>query len=152
MDPEIVIEGELGRVEWSVHGECRIYRNPSDEPHQVTPPVGDQRNAMAEAVLDRLTNSDAFICTTESARCHTLAINGLHESSPIHPIPDELIETIEDGGDQRTVVKGLDSAVDEAFGQAKLLSETGVSWARPGIEFDLVDYASYPSKGLVEPL
>jgi predicted dehydrogenase len=146
VDPEIVIEGESGRVEWNVHGECRIYRNPSGEPYQETPPAGDQRNAMVEAVLERLADSDAFICTTESARCHTLAINGLHESSPIHPFPDDLVETIEDGEEQRTVVNGLDRALDEAFSQAKLLSETGISWAQPGREVNLTEYASFPSE------
>lgn len=145
IDPEIVIEGESGRVEWSVHGECRLYRNQSGDPDQVTPPVGDQRYAMAEAVLNRLEDPDAFVCTTESAGCHTLAVNGLHESSSIHPFPGELLETIEDGEEQRTVVNGLESALNEAFGQGMLLSETGVPWARAGREFDLVDYASYPS-------
>jgi predicted dehydrogenase len=152
IDPEIVIEGESGRVEWSVHGECRIYRNLSDEPDEVTPPVGDQRNAMAEAVLDRLDDPENFVCTTESAGRHTLAINGLHESTPIHPFPGEMVETIEDAEEQRTVVNGLEDALDEAYRDGRLLSEAGVSWAQPGIEFDLVDYASFPSDRLAESL
>lgn len=152
IDPEIVIEGESGRVEWSVHGECRIYRNLSDEPDEVTPPVGDQRNAMAEAVLDRLADPETFICTTESAGRHTLTINGLHESSPIHPFPGELVETIEEGEEQRTVVNGLEDVLEEAYREGKLLSEAGVPWARPGSEFDLVDYASFPSTRLANSL
>ena len=152
IDPEIVIEGESGRVEWSVHGECRIYRNLSDEPDEVTPPAGDQRNAMAEAVLDRLDDPETFICTTESAGRHTLAINGLHESTPIHPFPDELVETIEDAEEQRTVVNGLEDALAEAYRDGKLLSEAGIPWAQPGSEFDLVDYASFPSTRLADSL
>ena len=148
IDPEIVIEAENGRVEWAVHGECRVYRGDSSEPYQVTPPAGDQRNAMATAVLDRITDPDTLICTTESAGCHTLAINGVYESSPIHPFPEDLVVTIDEDGEERTVVNGLGRALSEAFQAGQLFSEAGISWARAGRQVDMTGYGFFPSPEL----
>jgi predicted dehydrogenase len=151
-DPNIVIEGESGRIEWRVLDEYRIYRGSSDHPYRVTKTAGDRRNAMAEAVVARLTDRQAFICTTESAGFHTLAINGLHESSPIHAVPPELVERIEEGDDRRIVVKGLERIMDDAFSEGKLFSELGVPWAQPGCEVDLLQYRSFPSPSLDKTL
>ena len=147
IDPEIVIEAERGRVEWSVHGECRIFRDGSEEPYQVTGSTGNQRHAMGTAVMNRLTDPNAFVCTTESAASHALAINGLHESSVIHPFPHELLETIDEGDDQRTIVDGLGPILDDAFRKGQLFSEAGIDWARPGREVDLTDYRFFPAAG-----
>lgn len=147
INPEIVIEADEGRIEWSVHGECRFYRGDSDEPFEVSPPRGDQRKAMAESVLARVTDPEAFICTTESASCHTLIVNGLHESVPICTFPSELTETIEDAEGLRTVVNSLDDALEAAFKSNRLLSETDLPWGRAGERIDLTRLASFPGPG-----
>lgn len=147
INPEIVIEADDGRVEWSIHGECRIFRGDSDEPCEVSPPRGDQRKAMAESVLSRVTDPQAFVCTTQSASCHTLIVNGLHESAPICAFPSDLTETIEDAEGLRTVVNTLDEALDVAFKSGRLLSETGLSWARSGERIDLTKLISFPGSG-----
>lgn len=143
INPEIVIEADGGRIEWSVHGECRIYHGDSDEPAEVNPPRGDQRKAMAESVLTRVTDPQAFVCTTESASCHTLIVNGLHASAPICSFPSVLTETIEDVEGLRTVVNTLDEALEEAFRSSRLLSETDLSWARAGKRIDLTKLTSF---------
>ena len=145
VDPEIVIEADDGRVEWSVHGECRVFRGKGSTPWKVTPAVGDQRNSMGAAVVKRLTDPGEFICTTESAGCHTLVINGLHEASAIQPLPPELLKTIEEDGDRRTVVEGLGPALNAAFEKGLLFSEAGIPWAKSGRSVELAGYESFPS-------
>jgi predicted dehydrogenase len=145
--PELIIETDKGRVEWSVHGECRIFLGGSDQPVEVSPPRGDQRTAMAESVLARVSDPEAFICTTESASAHTLIVNGLHESIPIRDFPSELVETIDDAEGHRTVVNSLDEALDNAFRSNRLLSETEIPWAQAGRSIDLTRLTRFPADG-----
>jgi predicted dehydrogenase len=80
----------------------------------------------------------------DNARAHTLVMNGVHASAPIHPIPAALCAREQSDRGARTFVRGLDDAILRAFEQSRLLSEVGVEWAVPGREIDVRTLTRFP--------
>jgi predicted dehydrogenase len=101
----------------------------------------DFRVCIFDAIRARLLDDQAFYCSLDIAGTQTICANGAHESSRVNPFPAEICHRIPTDNDSfRTVVDGLDSAIDKCFDEGKMFSELGVDWAVPGDYIDMVGY------------
>lgn len=122
-EPEIRIEGTDGFAEWR-HDEL-IAVHPAGR-NAVIRSVGRTewvaRRAMFMAVLRRLANPSAFICTTEIAEKHTAFIDALHGMASIHEIlPDNIDWTPGiDDDDPVPVVEGLLESLNNSLTSVSL--------------------------------
>jgi len=153
LDPEIVVRGSRGEIHWSP--ERVIIKRDGHVAEEVSCLAGTAlRDTMLRAVLKRLEDPQSFICTLEIAAGQTLAANGAHMSSEVHPVPKELVKRVQDSA-MRTVIAGLDGLIARAFFEEKLLSELAVPWAVAGkrINLDPATVATaYPEAGQEERL
>ncbi len=141
LDPEIVARGTEGRIEWKLDGTTRVVRKDGEEVYQGEGNFGRER--IAVALLDRLQGGDAFICTLDIASRQTLVVNGAHESSRIHAVPEAHIITPYEGNAERIVIAGVDDAINRGFEEEALFSELGVPWAVPGAVFPMAGYEAF---------
>jgi len=129
-----------GDVYWSVNS-TRIIRKsgPAEEwQHEL------DRDVMLSKVLHRIDDPSAPVCSLEVASVPVLCINGMHESSPVRPIPADAVSVIPDGEYRETVVPGIESACRDSADQGLLFSELSLPWAQPGKVVGLRDYREFP--------
>ncbi len=144
LDPEIVVEGEHGSIHWTFT-EAVLRTDQEGEEVMACQKGDDLRDTIMERVLARRVDDSIFICDLEIAAAHTICVNGAHESSTVHEIPQGSIQRSTDAsGRVKTVVRGLDESLTQAFDQGRLLSEIGVTWAVPGQRISLSDYSHFP--------
>jgi predicted dehydrogenase len=87
------------------------------------------------------------LCGADAAESQVLCVNGIQDSAAgIVPFPAGLVRETGEGPSRRLAVEGIDRALGECFETWRLPSETGLSWARPGVPVDLVSYGGFPSR------
>lgn len=122
--PEIVLEGTAGRIEWWHEQRCTVLH--SDGRSQVFPlPSSDHaRMLMFETMLARLRDPQALVCTTSIAEKHTRLIEELQQAGPISQFPAASIDWKHDAesGSEIPVVQGLADALGVAFKEKTRLS------------------------------
>ena len=142
--PEIVVEGDLGRICWNFN-EVELSCLDGFKEKRTSDNIGSDagRDKIMAAIRGRIVDSKAFICTLDIAGVQTLMMNGVHESSPVHNLDSGMIERYAEKNTTKTVIRGIDDAINNAFNQEKLFSELGLGWAKPGIQFDLTGYKRF---------
>ncbi len=132
LDPELVIEGDAGRVVWNHGRGYRIEPNGAAVRH-IT--LGDEQSArlvMFRSAHHRLSDPGVFVCGTAIAREHTRCIQAAQRSGPVRDVPREWVETNGKAGPrQETWVIGMEETMRRAFDAALPLGETGCHWAGP---------------------
>ena len=86
-EPEIVIEGETGRVLWHHEREWVLGREGKGVERHPVGPTNASRSAMMRDVVRRLDHADAFVCTPEIALRHTELIAQIHARGHIERAP-----------------------------------------------------------------
>lgn len=86
------------------------------------------------------------VCGLEAAASHVLAVDGMHDSAGVVvDFPSSLVTRRGPAGGRAVSVRGLPDVLWRCYREARLPSEIGVPWARPGKAVDLRAYARYPS-------
>lgn len=126
-EPEICLEGSIGRVEWKHERNCVIIGTDGGCEERVLPDITANRQSMFDAVLAKLRAPDTLVCTTALAERHTAFVEAVHAATKVQAVPAELIswETPVAGGAPVPVVNGLEAALYRAFSTQGLLRETG---------------------------
>ncbi len=126
-EPEIVIEGTAGRAEWWHEQRCLITPASGEGEERKLPDTSETRRAMFDAVLARVADPAAPICDTAMAECHTALIEEVHRSAAIQSVNTSLIDWRVPPGAPAPVpvVRGLEEALDRAFGLRSVLGATG---------------------------
>jgi len=139
-EPELVLEGDGGRVVWS-HGLG--YRIEADGAAPRHVPLGDEQTArlcMFRTALRRLGDPGVFICGTEIAREHTRCIQAAQCSGPVRDVPREWIGTNGKPGQRHdTWVIGIEETMRRAFDAARTLAEADCPWAGPPLAVLVAD-------------
>jgi predicted dehydrogenase len=139
-DPELVLEGDRGRVVWR-HGLGYRIEAAGAAPRYV--PMGDEQAArlcMFRTALRRLWDSGVFVCGTEIAREHTRCIQAAQCSGPVRDVPRDWIATNGKPGERHdTWVVGLEETMRRAFDATRTLGEAGCPWAGPPHEVLVAD-------------
>lgn len=86
-EPEIVIEGETGRVVWHHEREWVLERAGQAAERHPVGPTNTSRTAMMRDVVRRLDRADTFVCTPEIALRHTELIARIHAGGRIEAAP-----------------------------------------------------------------
>jgi predicted dehydrogenase len=139
-DPEIVLEGDKGRVVWR-HGLGYRVEPSGAAPRYV--PLGDERAArlcMFRTALRRLADPGVFVCGTDIAREHTRCIQAAQCTGPARDVPGEWIGTNGGPGQrQETWVVGIEETMRRAFEGATSLAEAGCPWAGSPLEVQVAN-------------
>jgi predicted dehydrogenase len=126
-EPEIYIEGNAGRVEWKHERSCVLHRAVGGREERALPDTGANRQSMFTAVLTRLRDPAAPVCTTALAERHTAFVEAVHATTGVQAVPPELIswQAPANGSAPVPVVNGLEGALHQALATQSLLRETG---------------------------
>lgn len=102
--------------------------------------------AKLEAMLNAIERGAPVTCGIETARAHTVCVNGAQECADITLFPAEDIREIDSADGPLTCVAGLSAALQACAQAGRLPSEMGFPWAQPGRTIDLRGYAHFPSR------
>jgi predicted dehydrogenase len=127
LEPEIVIAGSAGCACWRYEIEAALGDGAGRQQRQAIPDQHATRREMMVAVLQRLRDPKALICTTAMAARHTAAIVATHRAAAIETFPSALVEWAGPPGAPDGVprVTGLDAALRRACALQQSLSESG---------------------------
>jgi predicted dehydrogenase len=149
LDPEIVLDGDLGRVTWT-HNRGYTIAAQGAAPRSVA--MCDEHSArfhMFRSVLLRLREPGTFVCDTAIAREHTRCIQAAQCSGPVRDVPREWIQgNGKPGLRGKTWIVDLEGTMRGAFETARSLSEAGCRWAEPARQ---VLVADSDREGVPEP-
>lgn len=121
-EPEIVIEGEHGSAGWRYEKEVWVQRTGENTASHPMPATSVTRSAMMSAVLRRLREPTAPICTVAVAARHTALIEAIHRAAPVVAVPAGRIAWRTDAAGARWPnVTGLETALRRAFQQGGTL-------------------------------
>jgi predicted dehydrogenase len=140
LDPEIEVRGESGSIHWDFEGPAVVKDNEGKVETMSLEKDEALRDSMLARVRARVGDPSVFICGLDIAGQQTLCVNGAHESSPVHRPSPDFVRRMPWEGSVKTVLSGVDEAIQRAFEEEKLFSEIGVPWAQPGKPIDLRDY------------
>lgn len=115
--PEIVLEGSTGRIEWWHEQHCTVV-HPDGRRQVLALPTAEQaRDLMFDAMLARLRDPRAPVCTTAIAEKHTQLIENLQHIGRVSAFPQTSIDWKQDGDthSEIPVVRGLAEALGLAF-------------------------------------
>ena len=116
-EPEIMIEGERGRVRW-LHEEAFELSVGGNAPVRVAMPNAmDARRLMFASVLRRVSGLEARVCGTKIACRHAAFIDAVHGAAAVQVVPEGKIEWTPLQNDSSLVpcLVGIEKALREAF-------------------------------------
>lgn len=115
--PEISIRGSAGRAEWWHEQRCVIVDAAGHRRVFPLPSSEESREHMFSAVLARLADPSAFVCTTAIAEEHTRLVEAVQHASSVRRFPDSEIEWNRDPASQSEIpcVRGLAASLGSAF-------------------------------------
>lgn len=123
-EPEICLLGSSGRAEWWHEQRCII--TDADGRRKVTalPTSEHSRKRMFNAVLARLKDPAAFICTTSMAEMHTRLVEGVNDSAPVLDFTEDRIHwsRSDTPGGEIPVVRDLADSLGRAFTNGSTLA------------------------------
>ncbi len=139
--PDFAIIGDQGELEGR---NDSLYGTTADG-RKVKFPVlenrEDFRRCIFDAIRARMLDENAFYCSLDIGGTQTICANGAHESSVVNRIPAKLCHRVPtDNESFRTVVDGLDAAIDKCFAEGKMFSEIGLDWAVSGEYIGMIGY------------
>jgi predicted dehydrogenase len=137
--PIFVVRGDKGEVELDYFGGAQVRYTDGETEEWKSADAGP---LVLENVVKAIAGQGDLLCPLALTRAQTLCVCGTFESSPIHPLPQEL-QRVEEGG--RIAVEGMTALVMKAWQEAALFSELGVEWARAGRRITMDDYAYFPT-------
>ena len=91
-EPEIEIQGDLGKVRWSHESTFQIQLNSGRTQSIALPNAMDARRFMFANVLRKLKGEDPAICDTAIAERHAAFIRAINESGPISTVAASRID------------------------------------------------------------
>ncbi|MEX0886211.1 MAG: Gfo/Idh/MocA family oxidoreductase, partial [Phycisphaeraceae bacterium] len=127
--PAIRIQGERGELTWSPINGPAILTTPdgrevigADE----GAPEASRRMLQRFARLVRgVDEPEVAVATLESARRHTVVINGISEAAPIIAAPPEAVAQVAGRGGTVAAIKGIEQAFERCAARHALLHEAG---------------------------
>jgi len=100
-------------------------------------PKSDRLQKLWDAI-DSIRTGKKPACTIAASIPHVLCVNGAQKSMPeIGGFPDNILKTEGETGKRKISVSGIEKDLMECFENAKLPSEMGIAWSKPGKKIDI---------------
>jgi predicted dehydrogenase len=132
VDPELIFEGEGGRVVWRHGRDIRI--ESADGTKTVVPLPDDTavRRTMFRSVIEKLSRPENFVCGPSVAAEHTRVCEMAQEST-VRDIPADWLKRASSDREngERIVIRDIEKWTDKAFDSGLLFSEIGCPWSHP---------------------
>lgn len=134
LEPEIMIEGTAGRAGWRYENEAWLEPVAAARERRAVLDQHATRQLMMTAVLRRLRDPAAAICSADLAARHTTLIEGIHGAAPIRAFPSGVVKWSEEAKavDAIPSVPGLDAALRRAFTGQRSLRDCGLNLSSIG--------------------
>jgi predicted dehydrogenase len=140
--PEIIIEGDAGRMEWRFGGA--VFKNAAGEETDCDQADDQVRVNIVRRIVAEMRGGcgpESPGCSLESARPHTVAVNAAAEAARVHPIPDAHYEVHDNG---LRAIEGIETAFERCAASGQLLHESGVlPWTAPPGRIDIDGYTHF---------
>ncbi len=95
--------------------------------------------------IEAMRGGTSVACGPEAAAAQVLCLNGAHESNgPVIEFPQRLIHREGEPGHVKTWIEGLTETLLQCYESGRMPSELGISWARAGKPFSLLNYRLFP--------
>ena len=136
-EPEIYLTGTKGRAEWWHEQRCVVIDTNGQRQVFPLPSTDVSRQLMFDAVLDRLTKPETFVCTTAIAEQHTRLVEAVHQSGPAKEFPCSSVDWISDADSSsefpsvHNLAEGLNKALLEGHTLAKVMPSVETVLTRP---------------------
>ena len=107
------------------------------------------RTNIWNALINRLTDPEQFICDAVIASKHTLVANAVFDNIEIRDVPEEFVRraiSFDETDGRRTVIAGIEKAIRDSYDAGRLLDETDFPFAAPGKAFTLDGYKSFEGR------
>lgn len=126
-EPEIVVEGEAGKVVWHHERDVQILPDNGSPQSRKVGDARSARHAMMAAVLNRLRDPSAIICGPKVAGRHTALIERIDLENHVITVPPGLINWISADGPSAAVpvVAGLEDALARSYVSGETLASEG---------------------------
>ncbi|MFA6639437.1 MAG: hypothetical protein WCS23_02730, partial [Defluviitoga tunisiensis] len=145
LDPYMEIEGTKGRAIWDFSENTKIVLNNGETMEFGNDGVDPHLEVFRVTARKHLGIIDELYSTPKNSRPFVVAINGAYDSAgKIIPIPEKYVEEFEtEEKEYKTVLKGIDEVIYEAFEKKVLFSDLGVKWAVPTKEVNVRNYVFF---------
>lgn len=140
--PWVSIQGERGSVSWGARTGAQIE---IDGEVQALPTQHEMRCHMVQALAHTVRGESVApmaVSTLESARAHTLVVNGASEAAPVAALPESEIERVTgDQGEVYHTIPDVARTFERCAASGTMLDESGAyAFTRPGESLDLRGY------------
>ena len=140
--PDIRLRTDNATITWSGSDDTvRIL--PDGGVEEILPMEPDVRESVMRRLHERIADPTAFVCTLDVAGVQTLFMNGAHESSDVHVVPDDFASASEGDGGTQHAIDDIEGITDRCFADELMFSEAGVPWAQAGTKVNVVDYGRF---------
>jgi len=143
-DPGILITGENGEIRWGY--DSLELSGSAEKLHISLLSPQEIREAMMNAVLEKINDPSRFVCNLEIAAAHTICVNAAQESAVVTSIPAHFLTTHGIDGASQPAIHDFQPIVARCFEKNCLFSEVGIPWSRPGKVFPIHNYRFFPSR------
>jgi predicted dehydrogenase len=142
LDPYMEIEGTKGRAIWDFSENTKIMLDNGETIEFGNEGVNPHLEVFRVTARKYLGIIDELYSTPTNSRPFVVAINGAYDSAgKIVPIPEKYVREYEtEEKEYKTVLKGIDEIIYEAFEKKLLYSDLAVEWAVPTKEVNVRNY------------
>jgi predicted dehydrogenase len=125
--PEIVIEGTAGRARWTYEQDVTLTLPGAVTERRALASQQEVRRSMMDAVIRRLADPAARVCTAALAARHTELIDAVHRCGAVREFDAGKVEWAAPSTDPAAIpsVRGLDEALARAFATGSTLRAVG---------------------------
>lgn len=129
IEPEIVIQGRDGTAWWRYENEACLVNTNGGQQRRALPPTTATRGEMLAAVLRRLRDANAPICSTGLAARHCAMIADIQRHGTVRDFPAEAVTWTATATGRVPNVRGLRRALIQAFDAQTTLDAVGLAAA-----------------------
>jgi predicted dehydrogenase len=127
-NPEVTVRGTRGTLVHS-RGGAAIVRGDGSREELGTHGQDEAHRCMLRSVFGAIRGGSEFCCNLGLAAAQTTVVNAAHEACAVRAVEDRTL--VLDNGNSRRVVPEIETAMERAFQEEKLLRECGAAWALP---------------------
>jgi len=150
--PSLYIKGRTGAVRWTTDRKAVAARHGNGT--EIVTAEYSSRVRMLERVarlVRGIEDNDTAVATLETARCHTVAVNGASEATPVVGVPASAIEPTRIGAGSVRAIAGIEEVFLECAAQGTMLHESGrLAFTQPAGALDLTGYDHFAGPRMPE--